>query len=205
MTITLKKLKESLHTGDLLLFYGKGSFLSYFIEIFTKSDYSHCGLIIKSPVEFTNPPLTEDKIYYIESGKPNVGQTECPHNKLLGVQVSCLEEIIKTYDGNIYICQLNWSKSEEKRKEILKEVHERVHNLPYDINPIDWLRAFFQDDNLEDRQVQDFFCSALVGYLYVELGLLEKSTDWDIIRPCDLPFLNLLEDAKLGKVLQIIS
>ena len=29
---------------------------------------------------------------------------------------------------------------------VLKQIHEKVYNVPYDINPIDWLLAFFKKD-----------------------------------------------------------
>ena len=57
---------NNFNTGDLLLFnYDSFSFISWIIKIFTNSQYTHIGMIVKDP-EFTNPPLKG--IFVWESG-----------------------------------------------------------------------------------------------------------------------------------------
>ena len=81
-------------------------------------------------------------------------------------------------------------------EETLERVHETVHNKPYDIVPKDWIEAFLKYDSRPQKRDR-FWCSALTGYIYVQLGLLPYNTDWSIMRPNDfsterkdLPLIN---------------
>ena len=69
--------------------------------------------------------------------------------------------------------------------EKLKEIHDVVYKKPYDICPFDWVEALFQKD-FSPQKTDRFWCSALVGYIYTKAGVLKESTDWSILRPCDL-------------------
>ena len=35
------------------------------------------------------------------------------------------------------------------------------------------------------QKTNSFWCSALVGYIYTRCGLLNRETDWSILRPSD--------------------
>jgi hypothetical protein len=50
------------------------------------------------------------------------------------------------------------------------------------------------------RHRNTFWCSALVSYIYTELGLLESSTDWSTISPADLSTMDI---PRLGAIEQI--
>ena len=71
--------------------------------------------------------------------------------------------------------------------------------------PLDWICALFRYDR-KPKKTDRFWCSALVGYIYTELGLLPYNTDWSILRPSDfssenknLPLIN----CKLEKEVKI--
>ena len=83
----------------------------------------------------------------------------------------------------------------------LKEIHDIVYKKPYDINPCDWIEAWIQKD-ISPQKTSRYFCSALVGYIYTKCGLLNKKTDWSILRPVDFAItsndLQLNENIKLS-------
>ena len=67
---------------------------------------------------------------------------------------------------------------------VLSKIHDVVYDKPYDIVPTDWIQAFFQHDS-RPQKIDRFWCSALVGYIYTQLGILKDDTDWSILRPVD--------------------
>tara|TARA_Y100000590_G_scaffold179768_1_gene204912 strand:+ start:9842 stop:10471 length:630 start_codon:yes stop_codon:yes gene_type:complete len=179
--------KEDLRTGDLILFHSKESGLlgifNSLIEYFTGSPYDHIGMILKDPI-YINEKLTG--LYVWESGLEYNPDIEDNKYKL-GVQITPLEEILKSNNGSAFIRELkctdelyNSTFTETK----LKEIHDVVYNKPYDINPKDWILAIFRRDT-EPQKTNRFWCSALVGYIYTKLGILEENTDWSILRPSD--------------------
>ena len=63
------------------------------------------------------------------------------------------------------------------------------------------MEALFQKDP-EPQKTSRFWCSALVGYIYTNCGLLKSDTDWSIMRPNDFSLagekLNFTENVKLS-------
>lgn len=197
------KIRDNLHTGDIILFSGK-SFFSKFIEFFTGSNYSHIGMIVKTPINFTVPRLKTGSFFWESGEEPS--QIEVPGDKVLGVQFTDLEKTVAEYDGDIYIRQLEWNLAESYRHLILSKEHEKLHNLPYDASPADWLKTYFGFSSNEQRQ-DSFFCSAFIGYLYCKLGLLPENTKWDLLEPGSFSESNqdltLLLGAKLGPEIKL--
>tara|TARA_B100001093_G_scaffold493425_1_gene535582 strand:- start:645 stop:1262 length:618 start_codon:yes stop_codon:yes gene_type:complete len=175
-----------LNTGDLLLFdYHGGGFFGVFtglIKYFTKSKYSHIAMVLKDP-EFLHPSL---KGYYVwESsweGKPDPQDGKIK----LGVQITPFEEIYNTYKetgSSIYLRKVNCKKEMFNIKN-LSDIHKVVYQKPYDIIPTDWIEAIFRKDD-HPKKIDRFWCAALVGYIYTKCGILEKNTDWSVLRPSD--------------------
>jgi len=175
-----------LNTGDLLLFdYHGGGFFGVFtglIKYFTKSKYSHIAMVLKDP-EFLHPSL---KGYYVwESsweGKPDPQDGKIK----LGVQITPFEEIYNTYKetgSSIYLRKVNCKKQMFNIKN-LSDIHKVVYQKPYDIIPTDWIEAIFRKDD-HPQKIDRFWCAALVGYIYTKCGILEKNTDWSVLRPSD--------------------
>lgn len=115
-----------------------------------------------------------------------------------GVQLTHLDkDYIENYNGNLYWRPLLDSESltsffdkEENQKimnEAIKEAHDVIHNKPYDIHPLDFLKADFDIETGDNQYTDRFFCSALVGYLYYKMGFLPEPKDihqgWDLITP----------------------
>lgn len=174
-------------TGDLLLFDRKSefSFFGFFdwlIKYFTKSDYSHIGMIVKNP-SFANLP---NGLYLWHSSLEENDAED--HKKKLGVQFTPLERIIKNYPGKLIWRKLN-SGNVRITNDKLKEIHELVHGKPYDLNFIDWFDALIEHPS--NRCTTRFFCSALIARIYSFLDLIGPNIDWSIIRPSSFSQENL--------------
>ncbi len=206
MSVKWSQIKDNIGTGDILLFHGEKSLFSRFIELFTWCQYSHCGMIVKPPIDFTTPPLEQD-IYFFQSGESKQEQPEQPHNTLIGVQFTKLEEECKKYKGKVYYRKLWSGISESLKHQLLKEIHDKIHNHKYDEDIGDWICSFLGID--KKPTVERFWCSALVAYCYMNFNLLPKSIDWSMIKPSEFSYINnpnlkLLGDAWLEPEVEII-
>ena len=67
----------------------------------------------------------------------------------------------------------------------MDQIHSDLHNLPYDTDPIDWIKAKFNIELGNLQKTDTFWCSALVAYSYVKLGFLNEDIPWTIITPQD--------------------
>jgi hypothetical protein len=165
-------------TGDLLLFNGNDfsfplGFFSFIIKLFTDSDWSHIGMIVKDPT-FGNLPKG---VYLWQSSF----EENAENGKMtLGVELTPIEKIIKEYDGIIHWRKLN-SGNVKITNEKLEEIHNLVHNKPYDLNPFDWFDALIEHKST--RKTSRYFCSALIARIYSFLDLISPNIDWTIIRP----------------------
>lgn len=173
---------NELKTGDIILFDYEGhSLLSSLIKKFTKSKFTHVGMILKDP-KFIHPSL---KGYYVwESGKEDEPDPQ-DNKKKIGVQITPFAELYEKYKntgGKIYIRRIENNNNITDEK--LKKIHDIVYDKPYDIVPFDWIEGYLQKDP-DPQKTNRFWCSALIGYIYTKLGILNSDTDWSILRPCD--------------------
>ena len=178
--------KYNLKTGDLLLFdINESGIMGIFnkaIKFFTKSKFSHMAVVLKDPT-FIHPSL---KGYYIWESSWE-GRSDPQDGKIkLGVQITPFHEI---YDKCKSENSLIYARRIECPPDIfndtsLKTIHDVVYNKPYDLVPTDWINALTRDES-GGPQTKRFWCSALVGYIYTQCGLLSKNTDWTILRPAD--------------------
>ena len=188
-----------LKTGDLILFGGKRnynnwlSYLSSFVKYTTSSFVTHVGIILKDPT-FLNKALKGTYVW--ESGWE--GTPDLQDGKIkLGVQITPLDEIIKSSNElniSLLVRPINYSGVTPFNDTKLKEIHNVVYDKPYDIIPKDWIEALLRKDS-EPQKTDRFWCSALVGYIYTQVGILKEDTDWSILRPSDFSleseFLNI--------------
>ena len=167
---------DNLETGDILLFNGN-YFLSHLIEYLTGSIYSHIGIIIINP-NFENKIL--EGIYVLESGyesKPDIEDNRVKY----GVQLTKLDDIIKNYDGKLFVRKLICKRNREFYNKII-QIHLDVHNLHADLTtPLHLANVEIGDV----KRKNEFWCSALVCYAYIKLGFLDENIPWTIIRPQD--------------------
>ena len=80
-----------------------------------------------------------------------------------------------------------------------------MNGKPYDTSVGDWLRAemrVLDPKVIWEQRTDQFWCSALAAYLYVQLGLLPQSVPWTLVAPCEWApggmMEKLLLNCKLG-------
>jgi len=180
---------KSLETGDLILFDSNYSgfygYLDILLKYFTQNNFTHIGIVIKEE-KLGNEMLDTNITYLWESGYE--GTADPTDGKIkLGVQLTNLEEMIKTFQGKLWVRKLNCNKEDKKKifnPEILAKLQAQVYGKPYDLNIVDWLGAFCRFD-YQPQKIDRFWCSAFVGYIYTQVRILNEKTDWSILRPSD--------------------
>lgn len=179
-----KSAQRELDTGDIVLFRGN-HLLSHILECMGRSKYSHVGMILKNP-KYIRPDL-EDGLYLLESSSNNTPDVEDQQFKI-GVQIHRLEDILPEFSkGSVYVRYLDCPRDDVFYKKIT-EVHEDIHNKPYDFNPEDWIRAEWNlihplEINPAYQKTDSFWCSALLCYIYGKLDCLDSEMDWSLIAP----------------------
>ena len=88
----------------------------------------------------------------------------------------------------------------------MKEIHDVVYDKKYDFYLRDLIGAIHRKDS-HPQKTDRFWCSALVGYIYTHCGILNKATDWSILRPSDFTpeydtNLSFNKDSSLGPMIK---
>ena len=178
---------NDLETGDILLFDSNTKSSNHLMNIFdnilkitTDSPYTHTAMVLKDPT-FISTKLKG--LFIWESSWE--GTPDPQDNKVkLGVQITPLHQMLKNFDGKVYVRKLLKGK-ENINDTILSKIHDTVYDKPYDIHIKDWLEAWFRKDS-QPQKTDRFWCSALVAYFMVEFKFIDGEIDWSIIRPSDL-------------------
>lgn len=205
---------EDLETGDIIL-YDTRWWYSRLIEYFSKSKYSHISIVLKRPI-WLDEKLTED-YYILESGAEKFPDAETGE-MICGVQIAPFRIVYDQYKnqgyGQLYVRKLDTNIDMNELQDKIRHAYLNVKAKPYDLNPLDWLKAYDEvNKDLENnpeltkkyQKTNTFWCSALVSYVYVNCGLLDKNIPWTIVSPSDycykyreLPLINCkLEEDKL--------
>jgi hypothetical protein len=166
-----------LGTGDLMLFTARRASiwrpLDWAISLVTRSPYVHVGLVLVDP-PFSVPRGT----YLWESGYETCVNPETGRNNL-GVRLTPISAVV--CPGSVFVRKCTIRVADAK----LAKIHSDVFLKPYDVCLSDWLLATLRLD-AEPQKTQRFWCSAFVAYVLTRFGWLPESTDWSIVRPCDL-------------------
>ena len=174
-------------TGDIILFQDKShnswlDYLSYLIQYFTDSKYSHVGMVVKDPLI---KGKTIKGLYLLEStGLDHMIDID-DHKTKFGVQIVDLHKRLQNDDDIFYYRKLNKYR-DETFIDLYNKTYVIVKDKPYDINPLDWCKADFDLKKGNVQKTNTFFCSALVSFMLVSLNILPRDTDWTIMRPKDL-------------------
>lgn len=178
---------DDLDTGDIILFipakkshHGFMQMFDWLIQNGTGSPYTHVGFVLKDPI-FIHPSLKG--LYLWESGYEGTPDPQDGEVKL-GVQITPLHQCANSFQGDLYVRRMTSGRS-NITPEILRDIHDVVYHKPYDTFPKDWVEALLRVDD-DPQKTDRFWCSALVSYILVRLGMLDKDLDWSIIRPSDL-------------------
>ena len=187
------------NTGDILLYNTTKHWYSRLIEWFTSSDYSHVSIVLHRPT-WLDESLCEEEYYVLESGKETFPDAVSGEFKF-GVQVCPLSKVWTEYvnggNGHLYVRRI-WFSSEHDGKrammEGIKTAYSKTKSCPYDMNPIDWIKCYFDESktleqidasNQRVQKTTSFWCSALVSFILVAGGFLDKTVPWTVITPYD--------------------
>jgi len=202
----------NLKTGDILL-CGSGpreswplSWFSYLIKLYTHSPYSHVAMVLVDP-SFIHPALKGTFIW--ESSNGSTPDPQDDKNKL-GVRITPLADFLHDYQvqgGRVVVrpikCPLDTFNSQQ-----LETIHDTVYGKPYDLYLKDWLEALLPMGDHSERTINRFWCSALIGYIYTQCGIVDSFTNWSFLRPSDFSVtsenLNFLDKMSLGPERQIL-
>jgi hypothetical protein len=172
---------DQLNTGDIILF-STNKWYSDIIKFGDECIYTHCGIVLRDPT-YIDPSL--NGLYLLESGiEPFTDSTD--HQYHFGVQIVPLIKVINEYvfkkEGSVYYRSLCFQRDENFEQRLL-EVYQIVKDKPYNCNPLDWVEALLGIHLFDRKLTTRFWCSALVAYIYVKLGIIDSHIDWTLITP----------------------
>lgn len=175
------------NTGDIILFKehpynGLLACIDCAIRCFTKSEYSHVGLILVNPPWTAVPGVfvwdSSKHIYKdAEDGKIKYGIATIPIMDYIDYPGSRQELIIRRpVNKNVY--------ARFSDKEKMTKIHDMVYGIHYDTTVGHWLAGMFHI--LIPRTEKTFFCSAFVSRVLTYFDILDAETDWTIVSPAEL-------------------
>jgi hypothetical protein len=165
-------------TGDIILFSSHNTAIDSCIKCWTCSPYTHTAIILKNPTWLHKDLIG---IYIIESGYESTPEV-LTKKFIFGVQIQKLQTVLANYNGKLFYRKLHCIRNEEFYSK-LKQIINVVNYDPYDINPMDWIRAELHVKIGNCRRTHTFWCSALTAYIYTKLGFLSDNTLWSLISP----------------------
>ena len=177
---------DSLNTGDIILMRSNDTsgFIAVYdwlISWFTHSPYTHTAMILKDPTWIRDDLIG---IYAYESSTEPEPDPE-DNKRKLGVQLTPIKELLTYKSPDVYVRRLVQGQARITKEKLIK-MHSATHGVPYDWLPRNLLSAAFKttpDPN--EKHTDRMFCSALVCYMGVTLGLIEDQ-DWSECVPGDL-------------------
>lgn len=200
--ISVDDLLSKCQTGDLLLFNTRTHWYDFLIEKFSKSKFSHVGMIVR---DISCLDCSNVGICMLEAGYEDF--TDVVDNKhIYGVQLSNLKEVLSTYalcnynsvvkqnaeratgrSGYVYYRALDCARDASFDR-ITREKISTVYEKPYDLLPQDWIKSAFHIETGNERRMRTFWCSALVAYMYDMYGFINRQTHWTIIQPTQFSY-----------------
>lgn len=175
---------DTLDTGDILLFYNKGC-LSKLLRCVQQSKYSHVAMVLRDPT-WIDPSLKG--LYYIESDFDGNQDVNGQRWKF-GVQIQSFDHAWDSA-STVYVRHLHCQRN-QTFLDTFKEVYSNLVGRPYDIDVMDWINAaifvrtgkYIHVSLTTGPYETSYWCSALLGCIYVHLGLLDSDTVWSLLGP----------------------
>ena len=199
---------NSLETGDIILCHSSGpggsrdKGLDGWIEFATHSPWEHVGIIIRNPWW-----IESDCLCILQSGSGPNTYGDIMNDNRCGVTLNYLSDFLcnRSY---IYTRKLENFKLSEQTKKNFYEAFKVTHGKPYDSKPLSWcgvgIGSFFGckccSKAAAPRTTETFWCSALVAYMYVQMGWLNENLDWSCQTPEDMAIAIATEPFRLGVI-----
>jgi len=141
--------------------------------------------------------LTEEEYYVLESGSERFPDAVSGEFKF-GVQVAPFSKVWAEYAsqgyGHLCVRRIQLPDSDQQLIHGIKAAYEKSKSCPYDLNPCDWIKCYFDEhktlEQIEasaqhNQKTTSFWCSALISFVLVVAGHLDKSVPWTVITPYD--------------------
>ena len=165
-----ESIRSNIKTGDLILFSGNFT-SSKVIKFFSKSKWTHIGIVIK----FTEP------FNYVALWESDAA--------IGGVQLTNLFARVKKYQGESAIRHLEDVQLTQNNLEDLKLLREQLKLRPYQTNKWEMLRACwdfgFYFGREQKRNLDSLFCSELVAETLQRLEILDPTISSNEFTPGD--------------------
>jgi hypothetical protein len=190
MGIKYSRIRNNLRTGDLILFSGRG-FISWIIQKFTRSRWSHIGMIIKES-EFDMTLLWESTT--LSKIKTIHGEEK------RGVAIRPLSEVVNGYKGIIGLRLLR-ERLTEVNIETLKDLRKEFKNKDYERSTLELFRSAYDwVGGSNRRDLSSVFCSELVAEAYQRFGFLTLEIPSNEYTPSDFESIELVKN-KLAQLI----
>ena len=199
INLTESKTKDSLQTGDIILCHGynpKGldPGIDGVIEFFTHSPWEHAGMVIKNPSSILDVSLN-DGLYILQASQGPNGYPDVINGKLGGITLNNLDDFLCNRQ-HIYIRSLNNYDWSENQKLNFLDAFNESHGKPYDKGWWNWFCAGINSWCCDGKckcckccvppHDNEFWCSALVAFMYVKMGCFAEDLDWSDKTPAFL-------------------
>ncbi len=182
-------IRNDLKTGDMVLFSG-GGFVSRIIQMYTRSKWSHVGLIVKD--EWFDMLLLWESttLSKIKTVHGNIRQ---------GVAIRPLSEVIANYDGVVGVRRLSKPLTDLQQLTIA-ELRKEFKGRSYEKSKSELFKSaydFIGGKNEED--LSSLFCSELVAEAYQRVELFTENVPSNEYTPADLAIMPTISN-RLGSV-----
>lgn len=164
----IKQFVHECKTGDILLCSGT-KWYSRIIEWWLNSPISHVGIIYRD--------LHTADVYLLQSELRDGAQ---------GVRLTPIGAVLDDYKMGryraLYIRQLKCKRNLNFHNTMKYILRVTLHTK-YDDDPLDWLKIVIKHNFGNIHRTNEFICSALVAFSYIQLGFLDKDVPWSVLTP----------------------
>lgn len=185
-------IRDQLQTGDVVLFSGRG-FFSWLIQVFTNSNWSHVGMVVKLPeydtvLLFESTTLSKTKGFFTGKTKE-------------GVQLVSLSSRIKDYNGKVAIRHIY--DTSDVTSEFVK-FREEVNDREYEKNKFQLFKSAY--DGWFGRNKTDLssiFCSELVAEFWQRIKRISACVPSNEYTPDSFDGKIYLQNGKWVKLIEV--
>ena len=172
-------LRSQLKTLDIVVFSGSG-FVSNAIKFFTKSEWSHCGMVVRD--EATDTVLVWESTTL---------------NSTKGVQVNLLSDRVKDYKGKVAFNMFGIELTPSEKIQI-GQIRKRFANTPYERSVLELAFSALDFVNIvKGEDLSSLFCSELNAHVLKNLGYLKGGKPSNEYTPDDMSKIEVVQLPKV--------
>lgn len=187
---TWRDLSSELQTGDLLFFESRG-IPSKTIRWYTKSSYSHLGLVVL-PKDIGESDL--GNVVLVAESHPNVRDRADYRGRVShGVQLcTVLSKLELNSYKRIAVRKLVVTRTQEMMDK-LKQFFVETRDTPYTSNFVEVIKAGGTGRfGVNESHLDSMHCSGLIAEIYIRWGLLPNKIASNNYSPFDIEYMSLL-------------